>query len=131
MGSIFSSIGHGLLTLALPALGTILSALAVSFVQKKAKQAGIELTQAQTDLLKSTVTNAVQAVEEKASRKSAEGATMTPTQKREEAVTTVAIQTGAPIGDINHMIDAVLPEVRSKLAAGMASGMKPALAARQ
>lgn len=119
MGSFFSSIGHGLLTLALPALGTILSALAVSFVQKKAQQAGIELTQAQSDRLKSVVTDAVQAVEEKAGRAEAAGTPMSPEVKRSSALALVAAHPTLVTGDVQTMIDTVLPEVRAKLASAL------------
>lgn len=130
MGSIFASIGHGLLTLALPALATILSGLAVSFVQKKAQQAGIELTQAQSDRLRSVVTDAVQAVEEQSSRAAAAGVPMSPEQKRSSALALIAQHPTIVTGNIQTMIDTVLPEVRTKLQVGIASGLKPAIAVR-
>ena len=116
MGALFSSVGHGLLTIALPALGTILSGLAVSFVQRKAQQAGIELTQAQSDRLKSVVTDAVQAVEEQANRAKAAGTPMTPEVKRSAALAIISAHPTIVTGNIQTMIDTVLPDVRAKLA---------------
>lgn len=115
MGSILSSIGGGLVHLVLPSLATILASLAVSFVAKKASQAGVDLTQAQTDLLKTEVTHAVQAVEERATRAKAAGNPMTPDAKRKEALAIVAASPNIVQGNIQQMIDTVLPEVRAKL----------------
>ena len=125
MGSLFSGLGHFLLSLVLPSLGTVLAGLLVSLVQKKAQQAGVELTQAQTDRLKAVVTNAVQAVEERAMRAKASGTPMSSNDKRNAALAIVASDPALVEGDVQKMVDAVLPEVRQKLF--MAE--KPALAA--
>lgn len=124
MSDLFSHVGSGLLHLVLPALATVLSGLAVSFLQKKAAQAGIELTQAQTDLVKREVTHAVQAVEELSNRKAASQVdrAMTGSEKT-NAATAIAAKAlpNTPISDITQMIDTVLPEVRAKLAPGLAA----------
>lgn len=116
MQHFFSVFGGTLTTVVLPALATALATLAIGYVQKKAAQAGIELSQAQTDLLKTTVTHAVQAVEEKASRAATAGRPMTSEEKRSTALALVAASPTIVPGDIQRMIDTVLPEVRAKLA---------------
>lgn len=116
MSGFFGAIGSGLLHLVLPALGTIVTGLLVNLIQKKAQQAGVELTQAQTDLLKTEVTHAVQAVEEMAMRAKAAGTPMSKEEKRAAALAIVASRPVVVQGNIQQMIDAVLPEVRKKLA---------------
>lgn len=110
MSGILSAIGGGLLHLVLPSLGTILAGLAVSFVQKKAAQAGIDLTQAQTNLLKTQVTNAVQAVEEISQKNPT---TITGQEKHAMATSMVAAvaPTASPT-QVDTLINAVLQDVR-------------------
>lgn len=122
---IFSLLGAGLLRVALPALGTLLSALAVNYVQKKAKQAGVELTQAQTDLLKTQVTNAIQAVQERAMRSEKAGVIVSGEEKRAAVLSIMESRPAIDHLDLHQAIDAALPEVRAKLAAPITMGHAP------
>lgn len=121
MGAFFAALGHFFLTIALPAAATAATGLGIAYLQKQLAKAGLDLTAAQVDGLKTASTHAVQAVEELAARRAAAGSPMTGSEKKNAATEMVAKAVpNVPISGITTMIDAVLPEVRAKL--GNAAG---------
>lgn len=108
----FSAIGNKFLdvsiTVFVPVIGTLVTAVLTRQLQKL----GVQLTDAQDAQLKRGVTEAIQAVEEKARR-----GDIRPDQKHEAAIQLVqAKNPNVLAGEASEHIDAALPEVRAKLA---------------
>lgn len=88
-----------------------IASLVVALLTRKLQQAGLDLSAAQQERLKTLATEAILAVEERAHREPMTGAD-------KHAAAFVILKDRAPetpASEINHQLDANLPEVRAAL----------------
>lgn len=108
----FSAIGNRFLDVTITVFVPIIASLVTAVLARQLQKLGVQLTDAQDAQLKRGVTEAIQAVEEKARR-----GDIRPDQKHQVAVQMVqAKNPDVMAGEASQQIDAALPEVRAKLA---------------
>lgn len=100
----------------LPGLATLISGLVVGLLNKKLKQAGIELDDKQQARVRQIVEDAIKAAEEAARRKANTSQPMTSDAKRDLAVAIIKskIPQLDPL-DLALALDSALPKVRSTI----------------
>lgn len=109
---ILGSIGGGLLEFVLPALGAAIAGIASKWLIDKARQSGIELTEAQERYVRERMRAIVRAVEELARREP----TMTSEEKRAVGIARATDEFPSLSAErIEMLLDETLPDERPKL----------------
>ena len=111
--TLVQTVGSKVLEVSLSVLVPVIGALVTAVLTRYLQKLNVTLTDAQQAQLKQSVTNAIQAVEEQSRR----GDVLTSDTKNKIAVELVKAQhPDKSAVEIQHNIDAALPEIRAKLA---------------
>jgi hypothetical protein len=112
MGDLFVGLALKFGAVLLPPLATVMAGFAVALLNKKLKQMGIELTDAQDERLRQLVRDGILAAEEAAHR----NPNLSSTEKHAIAVNqTVARDPDVSLQTASRVVDQVLPVVRAEL----------------